>query len=59
MNDFRLSLRSLLRAPTFTLVAVLTLAVGIGANTAIFSVIDAGLLKSIPIPEADRVVRTA
>ena len=57
MNDFRLSLRSLLRTPTFTAVVVVVLALGIGANTAIFSVVDAALLKPMPIPDADQVVR--
>ena len=57
MNDFRLSLRSLLRTPAFTAVVVIILALGIGANTAIFSVVDAAMLKPIPIPDADRVVR--
>ena len=57
MNDLRLSLRSLLRTPAFTAVVVIVLALGIGANTAIFSVVDAAMLKPIPIPNADRVVR--
>jgi putative ABC transport system permease protein len=45
-----------LRRPTFTLIAVVTLALGIGANTAIFSAINALLLKPLPFPELDRVV---
>jgi len=49
--------RSLRRAPGVTLLAVGILAVGIGANTAIFSVVDAVLLRPLPFPEADRVVR--
>jgi putative ABC transport system permease protein len=57
VNDLRLSLRSLLRTPAFTAVVVIVLALGIGANTAIFSVIDAAMLKPIPVPDADRVVR--
>ena len=57
MNDLRLSLRSLLRTPAFTAVVVIVLALGIGANTAIFSVVDSAMLKPIPIPDADRVVR--
>ena len=57
MSDLLLTLRSLLRTPAFTAVVVLVLALGIGANTAIFSVVDAAMLKPMPIPDADRVVR--
>ena len=49
MNDFRYSIRGLLKAPAFTIVAVLTLALGIGATTAIFSLFDAVVLKSLPV----------
>src|SRR5689334_954146 len=56
MGDIRYALRNLLRRPTFTLIAVITLALGIGANTAIFSAINALLLKPLPFPELDRVV---
>src|SRR5262249_21253114 len=56
-NDFRLSARRLLRSPGFALVAILTLAMGIGANTSIFSVVDAALIRVLPYPNADRVVR--
>jgi putative ABC transport system permease protein len=59
MPDLLLALRSLARTPAFTVVVVLVLALGIGANTAIFSVVDAALLKPMPIPNADRVVRLA
>jgi putative ABC transport system permease protein len=55
-SDTRYALRNLLRRPGFTLVAVVTLALGIGANTAIFSAIHALLLKPLPFPELDRVV---
>ena len=57
MSDLHFALRSLVRTPAFTAVVVLVLALGIGANTAIFSVVDAALLKPMPIPDPDRVVR--
>ena len=56
MRDVRYSIRLLIKNPTFTLIAVLTLALGIGANTAIFSLLDAVLLKSLPVREPDRLV---
>ena len=55
-SDIRYALRNLLRRPGFTLIAVVTLAIGIGANTAIFSAIHALLLKPLPFPELDHVV---
>jgi putative ABC transport system permease protein len=55
-TDLVYAARSLLRAPGFTLVAVLTLALGIGANSAIFALADATLLRPLPFPEADRLV---
>lgn len=55
--DLRISLRQFLRNPGFTLAIVATLALGIGANSAIFSLINAVLLKPLPYPDPDRLVR--
>ena len=55
-GDLRFALRQLIKNPGFSLTVICTLALGIGANTAIFSVINAVLLRPLPYPEADRIM---
>ena len=54
LHDLRYGIRMLLNRPGFTLIAVLTLALGVGANTAIFSVTDKLLLRSLPVSDPKR-----
>jgi len=56
MNDFRFAPRQLLKNPSFAAISIVTLALGIGANTAIFSVINAVLLRPLPYPDAERLM---
>ena len=57
IQDIHFSLRQLFKSPRFTLTAVISLALGIGATTAVFSVIYAALVNPYPYPSADRIVR--
>jgi putative ABC transport system permease protein len=59
VRDLRYALRTLARTPAFTLTVVLTLALAIGANTAVFSALDAVLLRPLPFPEPDRLVQVS
>src|SRR6478752_1434471 len=57
VQDARFALRTFRRAPAFTAVAVLTLAIGIGANTAIFSAVDALLIRPLPFPHPEQLMK--
>jgi putative ABC transport system permease protein len=57
LRNIRYAVRTLSRTPGFTVTVVLTLALGVGANTAVFSAIDAVLLRPLPFPDSDRLVR--
>jgi len=57
LQDLRYAVRTLARQPAFTAIAVFTLAVGIGANTAIYSVVDATLLRTLPFSDPGRLMK--
>src|SRR5271166_4855253 len=56
LADVRYGVRSLVRSPAFSLIAVLSLTLGIGANTAMFSLVNVAILRSLPVPDPDRLV---
>ena len=57
LSDVRYAIRSFLKSPAFTVVVMLTLALGVGANTAIFTVVNAVLLRPLPYPDPDALLR--
>jgi putative ABC transport system permease protein len=56
LNDLRFAVRLRIKSPGFSLIAIATLALRIGANTAIFSVVEGTLLRPLPFPNSDRLV---